>query len=238
MDVGGRFLAAGDIELTAARRAGAYEDRVVILVEQLLQAVDAVTALELDAEVEDVIGFLVDDRVRQAELRYLAPHHAARLGIGIEHGAVIAERREVACHRQRSWTAADQRDALAVPCQWLRHAVLDVVLEVGGDALQAADRNRSFLDAATAARGLAWTIAGAPQNSGKHIRFPVDHVGVAITPLGNQTDVFGNRCVCGAGPLAVDHFVKVVWRRNISRFHSYLVRASNGSAALFCLRTL
>jgi hypothetical protein len=29
--------------------------------------------------------------------------------------------------------------------------------------------------------------------------------------------------VCGAGPLAIDHFVKVVWRRDISRFHSYLV---------------
>src|SRR5437899_11242394 len=125
------------------------------------------TALELDAKVEDVIGFLVDDRVRQAELRNLAPHHAARLGIGIENGEVIAEQREVACHRQRSWTAADQRDALAVPGRRLRHAVLDVILEVGSDALQAADRNRSFLDAAAAAGGLAWPIAGASQNSGK-----------------------------------------------------------------------
>ena len=239
VDIGGGFLAAGDVELAAARGAGADEDRVVILVEQLLQAVDAMAALELDAEVEDVIGLLVDDRVRQAELWNLAPHHAARLGIGIEHGAVIAERREVARYRKRSRTAADQRDALAVLRQRLRHPVLDVVLEVGGDALQAADRNRCFLDAAAAARRLARTIAGASQNSGKHIRFPVDHIGVAITPLGNQTDVFGNWRVSGAGPLAIDHFVKVVWRRDISRFHSYLVRASfKESAALFCLRTL
>ena len=187
-------------------------------------------ALEVDAEVEDVIGLLVDHGVRQAELRNLAPHHAARLGIGIEHGAVIAERREVARHRKRGGTAADQRDALAVLRQRLRHAVLDVVLEVGGDALQAADRNRRFLDAAAAARRLARTIAGASQNSGKHIRFPVDHVGVAVTPLGNQTDVFGNWRVSGAGPLAIDHFVKVVWRRDISRFHSYLVRAISRKA--------
>ncbi len=190
------------------------------------------TALEVDAEVEDVVGLLVDHRIRQAELWNLAPHHAARLGIGIEHGAVIAERREVARHRQRGGTAADQRDALAVLRQRLRHAMLDVVLEVGGDALQAADRNRSFLDAAAAARGLARTIAGASQNSGKHIRFPVDHVGVAVTPLCNQTDVFGNWRVRGAGPLAVDHFVKVVWRRDISRFHSYLVRAINEKRGL------
>src|SRR5258707_762548 len=92
--------------------------------------------------------------------------------------------------------------------------------------------------AAAAARRLAWAIAGASQNSGKHIRFPVDHIGVAITPLGNQSDVLGNWRVSGAGPLAIDHFVKVVWRRDISRFHSYLVRASNQNAALFCLRTL
>ena len=188
------------------------------------------TALELDAEVEDVIGLLVDHRIRQAEFWNLAPHHAARLGIGIEHGAVIAERREVARDRERGGTAADQRDALAVLRQRFRHAVLDVVLEVGGDALQAADRDRRFLDAAAAACRLARTIAGASQNSGKHIRFPVDHIGVAITPLCNQTDVFGNWRVSGAGPLAIDHFVKVVRRRDISRFHSYLVRAISRKA--------
>jgi hypothetical protein len=33
--------------------------------------------------------------------------------------------------------------------------------------------------------------------------------------------------VRGAGPLAVDHFMKVVRRRDISRFHSYLIRAPN-----------
>ena len=114
MDVAGGFLAAGNIELAAARRAGADEDRVVILAEQLLQAVDALAALELDAEVEDVVGFLVDHRIRQAEFRNLRPHHAAGLGVGIEHGAVIAERREIARDRERGGTAADDRDALAV----------------------------------------------------------------------------------------------------------------------------
>ena len=114
MDVGRRFLAAGNVELTAARRAGADEDGVVVLTEQLLQAVDAVTALEVDAEVEDVIGFLVDHGIRQPEFRNLGPHHAAGLGVGIEHGTVIAERGEVARHRQRRRTAADDRDALAV----------------------------------------------------------------------------------------------------------------------------
>ena len=113
-----------------------------------------------------------------------------------------------------------------------RHAMLDVVLEVGGDALQAADRDRRFLDAAAAAGRLARTVAGASQNSGKHVRLPIDHVGVAIAAFGDQADVFGNGGVRGTGPLAIDHFVKVVGRRDISRFHSYLVRAIQGQRGL------
>src|SRR6185312_17372846 len=102
MDVGGGFLAAGDIEFAAAWRAGADEDRIIFFAEQLFQTVDALAALELDAEVEDVAGLLVDHGVGQAEFWNLAAHHAARLRIGIEHGAVIAEWREITRHRKRS----------------------------------------------------------------------------------------------------------------------------------------
>ena len=114
-----------------------------------------------------------------------------------------------------------------------RHAVLDVVLEVGGDALQPADRDRRLLDAAAAAGGLARAIAGASQDTGKHVRPPIDHVGVAVAAFGDQADVFGNGRMRGTGPLAVDNFVKVIGRRNISRFHSYHVRArAKNDAAL------
>jgi len=87
-----RFLAAGNFQLAPARRAGADEDGVEILSQQLLEAVDAMAALELDAETQDVIGFLVDHGIRQPEFRDLRAHHAAGLGVGIEHGAMIAER--------------------------------------------------------------------------------------------------------------------------------------------------
>ena len=69
MDVGGGFLAAGDVEVAAARRARADEDRIPVLGEQRFQAVDALAADEFDAEVEDVVAFLVDDRFRQPEAR-------------------------------------------------------------------------------------------------------------------------------------------------------------------------
>ena len=99
VNIAGSFLAAGDLQLAATRRAGADKDRVVIFSEQLLQAVDALTAPELNAEIEDVVGFLIDHRIRQPEFRNLRAHHAASLGIGIEHGAMVAQRREIARHR-------------------------------------------------------------------------------------------------------------------------------------------
>ncbi len=232
VDVLGGFLAAGNFEFAAARRAGADKDRVVIFAEQLLQAVDAMAALELEAEIEDVIGLLIDHGIRQPEFRNLRSHHAARLGVGIEHGAVVAERRQIAGDGQRSGTAADDRDALAVGRRELRHAVFDVILEVGGHPLQPADRDRRFLDPAAAAGGLARTVAGASQNSGKHVRSPVDHVGVAVAAFGDQADVFWNWRMRGTGPLAVDDFVKVVGRRNIGRFHSHPARATKNHAAL------
>src|SRR5581483_4574211 len=70
-----------------------------------------------------------------------------------------------------------------------------------------------------------WTVACASENSRKHIRLPIDHVGVAVAAFGDQSDVFGYGCVGWAGPLAVDHFMEVVRRRNVSCFHLLLVDA-------------
>ena len=99
----------------------------------------------------------------------------------------------------------------------------DVFLVVGGDALQAADRDRLgllalvFLHAAAAARGLARTVAGAPEDAGEDVRFPVDHVRIAVAALRDQADVFGNRRVGGTRPLAIDHLVEVVGMTDIGR---------------------
>ena len=101
----------------------------------------------------------------------------------------------------------------------LRQAVADVVLEVGGDALEPADRDRLLLDAAAPAGRLAGPVAGAPENAREHVRLPVDHVGVAVAARRDQPDVFGNRRVRRAGPLAIDDFVEVVRGRNVGRFH-------------------
>ena len=136
MDVLCRFLAAGDVEVAAARRAAADEDRVKTFGQQRLHAVDALAADKVDAEIENVVAFLVDHAFRQAEFRNLRPHHAAGRRVLVEHDAVVTHRREVARHRERGRAAADQRDALAVLGGGrLGQAGADVVFVVGGDAL-------------------------------------------------------------------------------------------------------
>ena len=47
----------------------------------------------------------------------------------------------------------------------LRQPVGDVVAEVGGDALEPADRDRLAVDAAAAARRLARSVAGAAEDA-------------------------------------------------------------------------
>ncbi len=145
----------------------------------------------------------------------------------VEHDAFVTHRREIARHGERGGAAADERDALAVLLRRrLGQAVADVVLEVGGDALQSADRDRLFLDAAAAAGGLARAIAGAAEHAGKHVRIPIDHVGVAVAARRDQTDVFGNRRVRRAGPLTIHDLVEVVRDRNVGRFHLFLLPAA------------
>src|SRR5580692_5026558 len=111
VDVFGSFLAAWNIEIAAAWRAAADKDGVVILGEQRLHAVDALIADKLDAKVEDVVTFLVDDAFRQAELWNLRTHHAAGLRILIEHDALVTHRGEVSGDGERGGASAHERDS-------------------------------------------------------------------------------------------------------------------------------
>src|SRR5207248_11800199 len=104
--------------------------------------------------------------------RDLRADEAAGLGILIVDHDLIAQHGEVACHGQRSRAAANAGDALAVLLWRLGHGGLDavVVLVVGGDPLQTADRHRLLLachlvlDPRAPAGGLARTVAGPAQD--------------------------------------------------------------------------
>src|SRR5258708_33128191 len=132
MDVLGGFLAARNLEVAPARSAGTHKDGLEILGEQRSEAIDALAAAELDAEIENVAAFLVDDGLRQAEPRNLRADHAACLGVAVEHNAGVTERCEIARDPERSWAAADERDALAiVACGRPLQAGLDFILQIG-----------------------------------------------------------------------------------------------------------
>ena len=93
---------------------------------------------------------------------------------------------------------------------------------VGGDALQAADRDGFFFYTCTATRGLARAIAYAPENAGENIGLAVDEVRVRELTLSDQSNVFGYIRVSGASPLTIDDAMKVIRISGIGRFHRYV----------------
>ena len=100
----------------------------------------------------------------------MPPARASR----VEHGDVVAERREIARDGQRRGARADAARCAcrsSAPAGFGRRSRMSSLL-IGGDALQPADRDRLglrvrlfALDASAAAGGLARTVAGAPENS-------------------------------------------------------------------------
>lgn len=93
---------------------------------------------------------------------------------------------------------------------------------VGGDALQAADRNRFSFDAPAPAGRLAGSVANTAENTRKNIGFAVDQVGFGELSLRDEADVLGHVGVRRASPLTVDHPMVIVRISSIGRFHRYL----------------
>src|SRR5205823_471587 len=124
------------------------------------------TEAGLDAHLDDAVNLLVGDRFGQTEAWNLGPHHAAALGVAVEHHAVVTERQQIAGDGQGGRAGADQRDTLAVLLLgYRRQKAADVALVVGSNALQPTDRDRFLLDPAAPAGRLARTVAGAAENA-------------------------------------------------------------------------
>ena len=212
MDVGGGLLAARDVEVPAAGRAGPDEHRVEAFGQEALEALDALAQAKLDtAEAGDVADLLVDHFLGQAEARDLAADHATRARLAVEQDQLVAQGGEVAGDRERGGTGAHQGHALSIPLGGdRRHQGPDIGLVVGGHALEPADGHRLLLHPAAPAGGLAGAVAGAAENAREDVRLPVDHVGVIVPAIGDQADVFRHGGVGRTGPLAVDHLVIVV----------------------------
>src|ERR1700720_4237653 len=133
---------------------------------------------------------------------------------------MIAERHQVARNGQGYRTGADQGDAFAVFLPRDRRQIWpDIPFVVGRYALQAADCHRIFLDPAAPAGGLARAVASATEDAGEHVRFPIYHERVGVAAVCDQPDVFRDRRVRRARPLAVDDLVKIIRVTDIGRLH-------------------
>src|SRR5207248_6962165 len=129
----------------------------------------------------------------------------------VEHDAGVAELRDVARDGSRGRAGGAQAGALATLLIRVgRQIGADITLIVGGNALQAADRHRLRLDAGAAASRFAGPVAGAPEDAGKDVRLPIDRPGLGIALLGDEADVFRDRRVRRARPLAIDDFMEIV----------------------------
>jgi hypothetical protein len=215
-------------QVAAARRAAADEHRVPALGQQRLHRVDALSAAQLDTELGDVADLLVDDLLGQPETRHLAAHEAAGLDLAVEHRDGVALGGQIARHGERGRPGADAGHPLALALLGRRghqraHAL---ALEVGGDALQAADRHRLGLgevflfDPAAPAGRLAGPVAGAPEDAGEDVAHPVHQIGLVEAALADQADVLRHRGVGRTGPLAIHHAVEVIRIVDVCGLHA------------------
>ncbi len=137
----------------------------------------------------------------QAVLGDAEAQHAARLGLGLEDGGLVAEQRQVAGARQAARAGADDRHLLfegRLDGLGQRHVAEG---EVADEALEAGDGDR-LLDLAARAVGLALVGADAAADGGERVGLAGHAVGVGEALLGDQRDVALGRGVHGAGALA------------------------------------
>src|SRR5436309_5525070 len=93
---------------------------------------------------------------------------------------------------------------------------MDVVAQIGGDALQSADRDRLAVNASAAACRLARPVARAAENPRKDIRLPIEQIRFGVPPLGDEPDVLRNVRVRRTRPLAVDDSMVVLRIADVS----------------------
>ena len=218
-------VTAGDVQLLALRRAASDEDRVeLVAVEQRLQAVHRRVVADLDAHVDDVADFLVEDVFGQAERGNVDAHQPAGPRQLLENRHLVAERREVVGDRERGGARADEPDLLAVrDRRRFRQQVLHLVTIVRRDALQPADGDGLSIDARAPAGRFARPVAGTPEDSRKDVGLTVEKVRVGELPLRDETDVLRHVRVRRTPPLTVHHAVVVGGIADVCRLHQGVI---------------
>lgn len=150
----------------------------------------------------------------------MAAHEAAPRWLIVVEIHLVSQRREISRYRKRGRAASDECNFFAVlSLRYLGQTIKDRRFVIGCDALESADRHRFFFDPTSSAGRLARSITGTAKNAGEYVRLPIDHVSVVVTLLGNQSNIFRDRCVRRAGVLAIDDLMEIFRVSDISWFH-------------------
>ena len=212
----GRIPAPGNVELLPLGGAAADKDGIVLLIEHAAQALHRRVVPHFGAHIDDALCLFVEHLLGEPERRDVHAHEATGLRVLLVDHDLVAKWQQVVGDRERRWAGADECDALAVAVgDGLREIGADVIAQIGGDTLEAADGDGLTVDAATPTGGLAGAIAGSTQDAGKDIGLAVEQIRFRIPSLRNEPEVFRDVRVRGAGPLAVHHLVVVVGRADI-----------------------
>ena len=139
-----REVLAVDAHELRQARARAHEDGVKAVlreeVRNLARTADAVVRLDLHADLLKTLDLVLDDRLRETELRNAVDQDAAALVEGLEHRDLVTGLGAVRRAGDRRGTRTDDRDLLA-GLRRAGHGLLVAVLtgEVGAEALDATD---------------------------------------------------------------------------------------------------
>ena len=235
VDVGCGLLAARYVQVAPARRAAAHIDSVVTLGQQTSQRLDPFATPKIDTQIQDVAGLFVNHRLGQAKARNLGADEATGLPVAIEHRDLVPQGCKVSRHRQGRGPGAHAGNAPSIRRCHGWHAALDVVFHIRSHPFEAADGHRLgfghraaggvvvFFHPSAPAGGLARPVTGAPQHTWEHVGDPIDHVGVAVAALPDQSDVLWHGGVGGAGPLAIHDFMKIGRVAEVSRLQLRLL---------------
>ena len=159
-----------DVEFLALRRTAPHVHRVIALGEQRFHRRDFGAVLHGGTHVDDVAALVVEHFCRQTEARNVHAHQPAGLRVLLVDSDVVAKRQQVVGHGERARPRANKRHALAVlHGRRGRELIGDVVPQIGGHALEAADGDRLAVHAAAAAGRLAGAIARASENTREHV---------------------------------------------------------------------
>ncbi len=216
-------VATRHLETLAAWCSHADEDRVELLVSQRLEAADRCVVADVHAHVQDDLGLVGQHLLGQAKLWDVGAHESTGPIELFEHHDVVAQRHEVVRYGERRGARPDARHSLTILLsRYRREAVAHVALQIGGNTLEPTNRDGTAIDTAPSTRWLAGAVTRASEDSWKDVGFPVEHVGVVETPLGDEANVTGNVRVSGTRPLTI-HYPVVILRILIVRWLHYAI---------------